>query len=239
MNLGDIAIFAGFGIGVLGSFHCVGMCGPIALALPVQGKTGFQKAIAILLYNLGRALTYASMGLVFGLLGSSFSLFGLQQWVSIIAGSAILILLISNHMSLVQKTPFGKFNVWVKDQLGTFLKKDKTPAAYLSIGFLNGFLPCGLVYVAIASSLATGSAVSGALLMFGFGLGTIPVMASLMAFGKFISLRVRSLMNQAVPYMIGVMAILLILRGLNLGIPYLSPSYNAEDECVENCCAPE
>lgn len=239
MNLGDIAIFAGFGIGVLGSFHCVGMCGPIALALPVQGKTGFQKAMAILLYNLGRAITYASMGLVFGLLGSSFSLFGLQQWVSIIAGAAILILLLSNHMSLVQKTPFGKFNVWVKEQLSVFLRKDKTPGAYLSIGFLNGFLPCGLVYVAIASSLATGSAVSGALLMFGFGLGTIPVMASLMAFGKFISLRVRSWMNQAVPYMIGVMAILLILRGLNLGIPYLSPSYNAEDECVENCCAPE
>jgi len=234
-----LAIVTGLGIGALGSFHCIGMCGPIALALPVHGGTWWHKTSSVLLYNLGRAFTYAFMGLIFGLLGKSFSVFGLQQWLSIIAGVLILFLLFFNHFSLTQNTPFGGFNRIVKEQLGHFLRGDKTPSTFLAIGLLNGWLPCGLVYVAIASALAMGSPAGGALLMFAFGLGTLPVMASLMVFGKFISLKVRAGINRAVPYFIGFMAVLLILRGLNLGIPYVSPSYNAEEDCVENCCHPE
>lgn len=233
------AILTGLSIGALGSFHCVGMCGPIALALPVGGKSPLEKAISVLLYNLGRASSYAFMGLIFGLLGSTFSVFGLQQWLSVVAGAVILLLLAFNHISLVQRTPFGTLNLWVKQRLGQMLQSEKQPLTYLSLGLLNGWLPCGLVYVAIASSLATGSYWGGALLMFAFGLGTIPVMASLMVFGKLISLKVRAGINKAVPYFIAGMAVLLILRGLNLGIPYLSPSYNAEEDCVENCCEPE
>lgn len=233
------AILTGLSIGALGSFHCVGMCGPIALALPVGGKSPLEKAISVLLYNLGRASSYAFMGLIFGLLGSTFSVFGLQQWLSVVAGVVILLLLAFNHISLVQRTPFGTLNIWVKQRLGQMLQSEKQPLTYLSLGLLNGWLPCGLVYVAIASSLATGSYWGGALLMFAFGLGTIPVMASLMVFGKLISLKVRAGINKAVPYFIAGMAVLLILRGLNLGIPYLSPSYNAEEDCVENCCEPE
>jgi sulfite exporter TauE/SafE len=233
------AILTGLSIGALGSFHCVGMCGPIALALPVGGKSPIEKAISVLLYNMGRASSYAFMGLIFGFLGSTFSIFGLQQWLSVVAGVVILLLLAFNHISLVQRTPFGTLNQWVKKQLGQILQSEKQHLTYLSLGLLNGWLPCGLVYVAIASSLATGTSWGGALLMFAFGLGTIPVMASLMVFGKFLSLKVRAGINKAVPYFIAGMAVLLILRGLNLGIPYLSPSYNAEDKCVENCCKPE
>lgn len=238
MNSLLLVLFSGLSIGALGSFHCVGMCGPIALALPIGGKSRFQKAISVVLYNLGRALTYAFMGAGLGILGSGFSLFGFQQWLSIIAGVVILVLLAGNHFSLVQKTPFGKLNLWVKNQLGDFLRKEKTPISFLSIGLLNGFLPCGLVYVAIAASLAVGSVEGSALLMFGFGLGTIPIMSALMIFGKLLSLKVRATITRAVPFFIGAMAVLLILRGLNLGIPYISPSYNAEEECVENCCHP-
>jgi uncharacterized protein len=228
----------GLGIGALGSFHCIGMCGPIALALPVHGVSRWHSTSSVLLYNIGRALTYASMGLIFGWLGGSFSIFGLQQWLSVVAGAAILFLLFFNHFSLIQNTPFGGFNRLVKEALGSFLRREKTPASYLAIGLLNGWLPCGLVYVAIASALAAGSPLKGALLMFAFGIGTLPVMAALMVFGKFISLKVRSGINKAVPFFIGAMAVLLILRGLNLGIPYISPSYNSDEACVENCCHP-
>jgi sulfite exporter TauE/SafE len=239
MNPVIFAILTGLGIGALGSFHCVGMCGPIALALPVGGKSPLEKTFSILLYNLGRASSYALMGLIFGLIGSTFSVFGWQQWLSVVAGVVILLLLAFNHISLVQKTPFRKWNQWVKNQLSRILQSEKKPFTYLSLGLLNGWLPCGLVYVAIASSLATGSLWGGALLMFAFGLGTIPVMAGLIVFGQLISLKVRAGINKAVPYLIAGMAVLLILRGLNLGIPYLSPSYNAEEDCVENCCKPE
>jgi uncharacterized protein len=230
------AVITGLSIGALGSFHCIGMCGPIALTLPVHGQTGWYKTGSILLYNTGRAVSYAMMGFVFGFLGSGFGIFGLQQFLSVFAGSIILLLLIFNRLSPVQNALFSKVNQSVKVKLGKYLQGDKTLFSYFSIGLLNGYLPCGLVYVAIASSLALGNPAEGALLMFAFGLGTLPVMASLMVFGKFISQKARATINRMVPYIIGIMAILLILRGLNLGIPYLSPLYNAEEEKVEKCC---
>lgn len=233
------AVVTGLGIGALGSFHCVGMCGPIALALPVKGKSAIQKVWAIWMYNLGRASSYALMGFIFGWLGSTFSLFGWQQWLSVMAGIFILLLLSFNYILPGMASPLGKWNLWVKKQLSRILQSEKKPVTYLSLGFLNGWLPCGLVYVAMASSLATGTPWGGALLMFSFGLGTIPVMAGLMAFGRLLSLKVRAGINKAVPYLLAGMAVLLILRGLNLGIPYLSPSYNAEEHCVENCCKPK
>lgn len=236
MNSVYFAIITGLSIGALGSFHCIGMCGPIALSLPVHSGTGIQKTFSILFYNTGRALTYAIMGLVFGLLGSSLNVFGFQQWLSIIAGSLILLLLIFSTFNPGSKIAGSRFNGVIKEKLGHYLTAEKSTFSYLIIGLLNGWLPCGLVYVAIAASFALENAWESALLMFAFGLGTLPVMTSLMLFGKFISQRTRGIINKLVPYVIGLMAILLILRGLNLGIPYLSPSYNEEEQKVEECC---
>jgi sulfite exporter TauE/SafE len=107
--------------------------------------------------------------------------------------------------------------------------------SFLLIGLLNGLLPCGLVYVAIVAALATGKIWLGGLLMFSFGLGTIPMMAGMMIFGRRVSMRHRQLINRAIPYMVSVMACILILRGLNLGIPYVSPKMGDSVKEIPTC----
>lgn len=107
------------------------------------------------------------------------------------------------------------------------------------VGLLNGLLPCGLVYVAIAAALATMSSLNAMLLMFSFGIGTIPVMAGLMIFGHLISINIRQKINRSVPYFVGLMAVMLILRGMNLGIPYLSPKLEKESTEVSCCHKPQ
>ena len=77
-------------IGLVGSLHCIGMCGPIALALPLKGKSNIQRTFGLLLYNSGRILTYALFGTLFGLLGKSFHLAGLQRQVSVFLGALII-----------------------------------------------------------------------------------------------------------------------------------------------------
>ncbi|MBK9717230.1 MAG: sulfite exporter TauE/SafE family protein [Saprospiraceae bacterium] len=183
-----LVLITGFTIGVFGSFHCVGMCGPLALSLPIHQLTIFNKSMAIGLYNLGRSFSYASMGIVFGLLGMSFSLFKLQQWLSIGAGSVILLFLIMNYLGSYRVNIFSQLSHQVKSKLSDYLQTDKTPSTYFSIGMVNGFLPCGLVYVAIVTAIATGTILKSSLTMFAFGIGTIPIMALTMIFGKFVSI---------------------------------------------------
>ena len=239
MNEIYLSILTGLSIGFLGSFHCIGMCGPIALALPVRQYSGLEKYAGIGLYNLGRALTYALLGLCFGFVGNQFRVWGLQQVISITAGVMILLFIVS-RFSIASKIPvIGKLNTWVQQRLGKLLAGSKKPASLFPIGLLNGLLPCGLVYVAIAASLATMDTLQGVLLMFFFGLGTIPVMAGLMVFGHLISAPVRYKINKAVPYFVGVMAVMLILRGMNLGIPYLSPSLEKDSTEVSCCHKPQ
>ncbi len=233
MNPIVLAILSGLSIGVLGSFHCIGMCGPLALALPVQQLAGTKKTTAILLYNFGRALSYASLGIVFGAIGSSFQIFHLQQWLSIVAGVFILAIFLLGKFSHYTFPALAKLTQNIKFRLSHYLSSPKTTKTYLSIGVLNGYLPCGLVYLAIAASLATGSLLHGSLLMLAFGFGTMPIMALTMAFGKFISIGVRNRLNKISPYIIMGVACLLIIRGLNLGIPYVSPSLEKGEV---NCC---
>lgn len=231
MNELILIFLSGFSIGLLGSFHCIGMCGPLALALPVEQAS--HKTASILLYNTGRAMSYSAMGIFFGLLGESFALFKLQQMLSIIAGIFILTILLSSKIGNPNVYFLSRFTQNIKTRLTTYLKSEKTLRSYLSIGFVNGFLPCGLVYIAIAASIASGSVLNSALLMFAFGMGTLPIMALTMAFGKFISYNLRRRLNKISPYMIMGVAMLLILRGLNLGIPYLSPKH---EKGHVNCC---
>ena len=228
-----LVLITGFTIGVFGSFHCVGMCGPLALSLPIHQLTIFNKSMAIGLYNLGRSFSYASMGIVFGLLGMSFSLFKLQQWLSIGAGSVILLFLIMNYLGSYRVNVFSQLSHQVKSKLSDYLQTDKTPSTYFSIGMVNGFLPCGLVYVAIVTAIATGTILKSSLTMFAFGIGTIPIMALTMIFGKFVSINLRNKLNKMTPYLIMCVAILLILRGLNLGIPFISPLLENDKM---NCC---
>jgi len=104
------------------------------------------------------------------------------------------------------------------------LFQKKTFGSLFTIGLLNGLLPCGLVYVALASSLNTTDVYKGALLMFFFGLGTMPLLFVLSLAGKYLSVRFRTFIHKSVPIIIVTLGILFILRGLNLGIPFISPS---------------
>lgn len=236
MNNLVFIFISGATIGVVGGFHCIGMCGPIALSLPIHQLSRTKKTAAILLYNLGRALSYASMGLVFGIIGQSFSLFKFQQGLSILAGIFILAMLLLTQINFKPHWGFHQFSSFIKGALSRLLKTEKKTFTYLGIGLLNGLLPCGLVYMAIAAAVATGTMWQSSVLMFAFGVGTMPIMIATMIFGKYITQPIRTQLFKLTPYFIAGVAMLLILRGLNLGIPYLSPMHDATHH---SCCHPQ
>jgi len=218
-------IWAGFLFGILGSFHCVGMCGPIALALPVGRGAGLPYVVGRLLYNLGRIVTYTFLGALAGAVGKSLQIAVFQQTLSIFSGVLILVFLVI-PVALVGKfrnfTGFGKLLNLLKKTMGRYFGKDATWALGV-VGILNGLLPCGFVYFALAGAMSMSSIPAAMLYMFLFGLGTFPLLFILSLTGKLIQPRIRHLFNRSVPYVAGVLAILFILRGLNLGIPYVSP----------------
>lgn len=229
---------AAFVMGAIGSFHCIGMCGPLALALPLKDDSLFSKFTGALLYNSGRIVTYSLFGLLAGSIGQSFSFFGFQQGLSILAGSLIVLLVL---MPKLFPTAFKTTNI-----TGRFFEKLRQTFAHLffkknqstlfAIGFLNGLLPCGLVYLAIAGATATGSIVNAVIFMAAFGAGTLPVMWSIAFWGNFINVNIRQRIRKMYPYMMILMACLLILRGLGLGIPYISPIENTVTKKI-SCCA--
>lgn len=211
--------------GLLGSFHCVGMCGPIAFLLPVDHKNNVRKLGQISLYHFGRLSSYAIIGLLFGLLGKSFSLFGLQQQLSILVGILMILVILLPYKKFSKyngSKPIFKIVSKIKSNLGKQLKR-KSPDTFYTIGFLNGFLPCGLVYMAVFGAIASGTALEGSLYMGFFGLGTIPLMTTAIYLENFINLNIRSKIRKAVPVFVILIGLLFILRGMGLGIPYLSP----------------
>ncbi|HUH27102.1 sulfite exporter TauE/SafE family protein [Gelidibacter sp.] len=213
-------------LGVLGSFHCVGMCGPIAFMLPVDRENSAKKVFQIFTYHFGRILAYSIIGLFFGLVGKSLYIFGLQQQLSIGIG-ILMIVVVLMPTSIFNKynfsKPIYKLISRVKRALGQAFKK-KTADTFLTIGFLNGFLPCGLVYMAVFASLAMESTLKGSLYMALFGIGTIPLMTSAIYLGKFLNTKVKQRIQKAIPVFVVVIGILFILRGMGLGIPYISPA---------------
>jgi sulfite exporter TauE/SafE len=219
-------LWSAFILGLLGSLHCVGMCGPIAFMLPVDRTNSVRKIMQTMTYHLGRLLSYSLIGLFFGFVGKSLFIFGFQQQLSIFIGILMIVLVLiptqmTNTFKLSQ--PVYRIISKVKSSLGKALKK-KTADTFLTIGFLNGFLPCGLVYMALFASLTTGQAYLGSLYMVLFGLGTIPLMTSAIYLGKFLNTKVKQRIQKAIPVFVVIIGLLFIIRGLGLGIPYLSPS---------------
>ena len=232
-------IFTGFIIGILGSLHCVGMCGPIALALPIVGKTKGELILSRLLYNFDRVLTYTFFGFIFGLIGDRIKLFGLQETVSIILGVMIILrLLIPKKSSVFQFQLLLKPVATLKQAFSRMYGKNSMMSLFV-IGILNGFLPCGFVYVGIAGAIATGGAIKGAAFMALFGLGTVPIMFAASLFSSVLSIKARLNFRKAIPVFSLLIGILFILRGLNLGIPYISPKLiSAQTETEIDCCSP-
>lgn len=209
----------------MGSLHCVGMCGPIAFMLPVDRSSQAKKFGQIFTYHFGRLLAYSILGLLFGFLGKGLYLFGLQQKLSIgigIAMIAIVLLSYTSFKSSVFTQPLYRLIGKVKRELGTALQK-KSADTFLTIGFLNGFLPCGLVYMAVLGAIAMGNPWMGALYMALFGLGTIPLMTTAIYFSGMLKGSARQNIRKLIPVFVIFVGVLFILRGLGLGIPYISP----------------
>ncbi len=221
----QITVLSGLVLGLLTSFHCVGMCGPIALSLPLQGNTKIKKLFGGILYNIGRTVTYAVLGFVFGLLGQGANTLGFQQYVSIIAGTLMIATVFFPQLfkfsDTVDKGLFSFVGI-VKKALKS-LFNTKSNFGLFFIGLLNGLLPCGPLYFAVIVSAGTGSMIESVLFMILFGLGTIPLLLLVTILGNVISIKLRNRINNFIPVIMVIMGLLFILRGLNLGIPFLSP----------------
>lgn len=216
-------------LGLVGSLHCAGMCGPLAIALPLQTSTpkpgNISSSAAFLLgrfaYNGGRIITYCLIGVIFGLAGKTFLMAGVQQWLSIALGIALLAgLFASRRLALWQ--PVTALVETLKHPMARLLRQRSLTSLGI-LGLLNGFLPCGLVYVAAAGATATGGIFSGAQYMALFGLGTVPMMLGISLSGRLMPFSWRLKLQKAIPVSVFLLAALLILRGMELGIPYLSP----------------
>lgn len=219
-------LYTAFLFGLISSLHCIGMCGPIALMLPVERNNPTKKTIQIITYHLGRLTAYATIGLIFGLLGKGFFLAGMQQKLSVFIGIAMIFVI------LIPERVFAKYNFSkpvyrliskIKTILGSQFK-NKSYQSLFTIGLLNGFLPCGMVYVALFGAIAMQSAVYGVFYMVLFGLGTVPMMSSVVFLNAFLTIPIRNKIQKAIPYVGVLIGILFILRGLGLGIPYISPT---------------
>jgi sulfite exporter TauE/SafE len=214
-------LWTAFTIGLFGSLHCVGMCGPIALAMPYDNSNKFQTIGKILLYNFGRTLTYVLLGILIGLLGEGLFLAGIQRWTSIFMGIGVLIIAlfsINIESRLLHSNVVGRFFFFVKSQLAKHLK-NSSHSAFFRTGFLNGFLPCGLVYMAIIGAVTMGSIEGSALYMFLFGLGTIPLMISTVLVGNLASFKIRNRIKKFYPAFLIALAFLLIFRGIQFDVP--------------------
>lgn len=229
-------IISGLVLGTVSSFHCVGMCGPIALSLPIQYLAPEQKSVGIFLYNTGRITIYSLLGLLFGFVGRSVYLAGFQKGFSVVLGSLLLMIVLQtilNKKSLSDQW-LQKPTHQLQKVIMRFLEQKKLYGLFI-IGIANGLLPCGMVYLAITGAMAAGNGPDGLVFMASFGLGTFPAMFALSYFGSMISLQTRNKMKKAVPIVMLTMGILLILRGLSLNIPYISPVLPGHIEDVIIC----
>jgi len=172
--------------------------------------------------------------------GREFAFAGFQQYISISIGIIILFYYLTPGKykgKLSTTLPYKLLSNFVK---GAFkrITKDGSPLSLFLFGIINGFLPCGFVYVAIGGAITTGSAVSGAAFMALFGLGTTPVLLATALLGRFLNVKIRHTMNKLIPVFAVILAILFILRGLNLGIEYISPKLSGDVLEQSKTCAP-
>ncbi len=227
-------LWTAFLLGLVGSAHCAGMCGPLAMALPGTSSARSQFVLGRLAYNGGRILTYVLLGALFGVIGQGFALAGLGRWVSLTLGSVILlsVLFTSRFTSGIPTLPAVH---WLKSAFAVVLRRH-TLSSLFTLGFLNGLLPCGLVYFACAGATATGSFLSGMGYMLAFGLGTVPMMLGISLAGAKVQFGLRLKLQRLIPVSLAIVGLLLLLRGMALGIPYLSPDVEAGQG---QCCHAE
>ncbi|MCD8740820.1 sulfite exporter TauE/SafE family protein [Mucilaginibacter roseus] len=211
-----------FFIGLFGSVHCIGMCGPLMLAVSFGGRSAWLLAFDKLLYQFGRTISYVVLGLIIGLIGKQIWLANIQNGLSIVSGVLIILAALSRLIKHSFKStgiavklmqPFNNMLVWA-------LKKR---AGHLLTGMLNGLLPCGFVYLALVGAVNTGTVLNSASFMLWFGMGTLPLMFAAALGSGFFTVSLRRKLNIVVPYFMLCLGVWFVLRGLSLNVPYLSP----------------
>lgn len=228
-----LLIFSAFTLGILGSVHCLGMCGPLIMQLPVNRNSPLQAFISSLFYHVGKTFTYAFFGIVAGIIGKGFAFFQWQQWLSIIAGICLLLLTFFPLLkSKINLAPFLQNGFQLLQHTSQKLPKNVYLFMY---GILNGFLPCGLVYTALAASMVSGKVGNAVLFMIAFGMATIPSLSMVILLHQKISPSIRKKFSKSAFYLSVLMGVVLLLRGLNLGIPMVSPQMNVEKQEI-SCC---
>jgi len=222
-------ILSAIGLGFASGFHCIGMCGPIALSMGLTKKQATNYYLQNLTYQFGRIFTYAFLGAVLGIIGEGFEMAGFQRYLTIAVGILLIIMAVFSFggKDFASKIPvFSKFLFSVKSNLGKLLQKADYRSRFTT-GILNGFLPCGMVYMALTASLASGGIWQGASYMALFGLGTFPFMFAVVLLGNLMNQAFRVKILKTIPVIMIIMGGLFIVRGLELGIPYLSPRAEA------------
>ena len=214
----------GFFMGLIGSAHCIGMCGPLVMSLPIFNKTPLEKTISMLLYHIGKIMSYVILGLIAGFFGKQLFVLNTQQQLSIIIGSIMIVYVVWVFLIHPKYSikPFPFLEQPVLFGLARLFKSKKT-VSFFVIGILNGLLPCGMVYLALGSAMASGTIANGALFMLFFGLGTIPALLMVALGGQYMGFVFRRKLQKMLPVFIFTMGVVLILRGMNLGIPFVSP----------------
>ncbi|GAB2768424.1 sulfite exporter TauE/SafE family protein [Rhabdobacter roseus] len=224
--------YLAFSMGLLSSFHCVGMCGPIALALPIHRGSRAQQVLGLLAYNGGRALTYALLGSLFGLLGSSFLWMGYLRYVTLAVGVLMVgYVLWPAYLERHLRPPgwWQRAVQRVKGQMARLLGR-RHVGGWVLLGSLNGLLPCGMVYMAVISSVATGSALNGGLFMFTFGLGTLPAMMAVGYFKQWFTPPLRTRLRRLTPFLLALAGTWIVARSLFIQPPGTLPHAGTSTE---------
>lgn len=221
-------------LGLGGNLHCMGMCGPLVLAIPFGNEKGIKKILATTVYFITKALGYALLGAIIGIIGAAAKLVVWQQWISIASGILMLVMVL--FPIVLQQ--FEKVNIsasFISSNLNKLLQS-KSKWRLFAFGFLHAFLPCGLVYTALAASLAFASAIKSSLFMFTFGISSALMLWALASFKTHFSFHKSKHFAWISRSIVVLVAILLIVRGLNLGIPYISPHFDQKTGEVKSCC---
>ena len=231
-------IATGIMLGLATNLHCIGMCGPIAFILPLDRSSQGKKFFGLSLYNVGRISSYVLLGGFFGLFGQGLHLGRFQQYTAI--GFGVLMLMWIYFPMITKGRLFRgslliRLNNYIKNKLGSRLR-NSSPGSLFTIGVLNGLLPCGMVYLAIAGSVAVGNFSEGVIFMLAFGIGTLPVMVFIPLLSHKLNISRKFKTSKLIPVVMTAFALVIILRGMNLDIPYISPKLNEDGTEVLSCC---
>jgi sulfite exporter TauE/SafE len=230
--MNSLIIAAAFTLGIASSLHCLGMCGPLVMAVPFPHLK--NRVLSKSLYFVGKALAYVFLGAIIGTLGLKAIWGNAQQYVAVFSGIILVLFTLLPFFQVKLKvSPIQRKLANVLHRMQD-APKDRY---FFQLGFLNGLLPCGMVYIALTTALAAGNPIDGSLAMFSFGLGTTPVLWGLTLFKHKMSIRLRGKLKPiqiTISFLVGV---LLIFRGLGLGIPYISPAVATSGSAKVSCCA--